>query len=127
MPAQAESESEANSVPSSVLHATATILRFLSNLLKIATNKQVFNSVRELNDLLAVADDTIASLALEALSSLAMLPIAHRHQTPVAEPPTTALHTDSPRSTHARLMLLAKGWGCRGSGLDLADCVTADD
>jgi len=124
---QAESESEANSVPPSVIHATATILRFLSNLLRNATNKQVFNSVRELNDLLAAADDTIASLALEALSSLAMPPFAHRHQTPEAQPPTNALHTDSPRGIHARLMTLAKGWGSRGSGLGLADCVIADD
>jgi len=81
-PNQAESHLEANSVPPSVLRATATILRFLSNLLKNATNKQVFNSVQELNDLLAANDDAIASLALEALSSLAMLPISHRHQTP---------------------------------------------
>lgn len=123
---QAESEEEVNQVPATVIHAVSTILRFLSTLLRHAYNKSVFNSVHEISDLLAAADDGIASLALKVLSNLASLPLLHRMQVHESGVHTTALH--SPSSTVlSRLMVLARGWGTRGCGLGLFECVTFDD
>ena len=125
---QAESAGKANSVSEVVLESVCTILRFLSNLLRNSTNKSVFNSVQELSDLLAAANDNISSLALEVLASLSCPPMLHRQQAPEMQQHTTALHTvSSSCGVHARLMALARGWGSRGSGLGLSACVSADD
>jgi hypothetical protein len=125
---QAASEAEANSVPPSIVHATGTILRFTSLLLKHSVHKFVFNSVRELTNLLAAADDTIAALALETLSAFSLPSKAHRQ--PIQElhnHPLSALQNSEVDCVHSRLMALAKGWGSRGCGLGLVECVTVDD
>lgn len=124
---QAESELEVNSVPPSIIHATSTILRFLSTLLRHAMHKLLFNSVTELSNLLAAADDGIAALALEVLSHLAAPPLVHRLQSQETSQHTTVLHSCTSSVVHSRLMALAKGWGTRGCGLGLATCVTTDD
>ena len=125
---QAESEAEANSVPPSILHATVTILRFTSLLLQNSNHKFVFNSVRELTNLLAAADDAIATLALETLSALSLPPKTHRIPTQdLHQPPFSALQNSQVENVHSRLMMLAKGWGSRGCGLGLVECVTTDD
>ncbi len=124
---QAESEADVNSVPPSIIHAISTILRFLSTLLKHAMQKSLFNSVTELSNLLAAADDGIAALALEVLSNLAAPPLVHRLQSQEIAQHTTMLHASSSSVVQARLMVLAKGWGTRGCGLSLATCVTTDD
>jgi E3 ubiquitin-protein ligase HUWE1 len=125
---QAESEEEVNQVPTTVIHAVSTILRFLSTLLRHAYNKSLFNSVNEISDLLASADDGIASQALKVLSNLATLPLLHRMQVHESGVHTTILHSPSSSSTvHSRLMVLARGWGTRGCGLGLFECVTFDD
>jgi hypothetical protein len=124
---QAESEADVNSVPPSIIHATSTILRFLSTLLRHAMQKSLFNSVTELSSLLAAADDGIAALALEVLSNLAAPPLVHRLQSQEIAQHTTMLHAASSSVVHARLMVVAKGWGTRGCDLGLATCVTTDD
>jgi hypothetical protein len=125
---QAESEA-VEAIPPSAIHALSTILKFLSTLLRHAMNKTLFNSVKELASLLAAADDGIAALALDVLANLVVPPLSHRlqsHEVP-APPHTSALHAMSNSDVHSRLMLLAKGWGTKGCGLDLATCVTTDD
>ena len=106
---QAESEADVNSVPPSIIHATSTILRFLSTLLRHAMQKSLFNSVTELSSLLAAADDGIAALALEVLSNLAAPPLVHRLQSQEIAQHTTMLHAASSSVVHARLMVVAKG------------------
>lgn len=126
---QAESEAGVEAIPPSAIHALSTILKFLSTLLRHAMNKTLFNSVKELASLLAAADDGIAAMALDALANLVVPPLSHRlqsHEVP-APPHTFALHAMSNSDVHSRLMLLAKGWGTKGCGLDLATCVTTDD
>jgi Domain of Unknown Function (DUF908) len=122
----AESPQDVASVPSGVLDTVKVILRFLSSLLRNSSSKSVFNSVEELADLLAAADDTISSLALEGLRNLATPPCLHKQQSPEVNQHTTALHS-SKTASHRRLTALARGWGTRGSGLGLYTCVTADD
>lgn len=114
------------SVPSKVTHMITILLRFLSALLRNSSSKSVFNSVEELVDLLAAADDSVASLALEALCNLATPPCLHKQQSPEVNQHTTLLHS-SKTASHRRLVALARGWGTRGSGLGLFTCVTADD
>ena len=121
----AASVEDVNTVPDSIAQSIAILIRFLSGLLGNSSNKSVFNSVEELVDLLATADDTIASLALEALCSLATPPSIHK-QPPEVQQHTTALH-NSKTTSHKRLIALARGWGSRGSGLGLHSCTTADD
>ena len=123
----AESEREADMVPPSTKHAISTILQFLSSLLRNAYNKNVFNSVPEITNLLAAADDEIASEALEVLSSLAMPVQIHRLGVPDISHNTTALHDSKSPTTFSRLIMLSKGWGSKGSGLGLATIVTTDD
>lgn len=125
---EAESEDQVNQVPASVIHAVSTILRFLSTLLRHAYNKSIFNSVDTISDLLAAADDGIAFLALKVLSNLASLPLYHRTQTQESGMHTTILHSPSSSGiAQSRLMVLARGWGTRGCGLGLFECVTFDD
>jgi Domain of Unknown Function (DUF908). len=123
----AESEADVNSVPATVLHALSTMLQFLSILLRYATNKWIFNSVSELSQLLAAADDHIAALALEVLANLAAPPLSHRLPSQETMPHTTVLHAPSSQDVHSRLMTLARGWGSKGCGLGLLQCVTTDD
>lgn len=123
----AESEHEAEMVPPSTKHAISTILRFLSALLRNAYNKIVFNSVQEITNLLAAADDEIASEALKVLSSLAIPVDIHRLGVPDISHNTTALHDSKSPTTFSRLIMLSKGWGSKGSGLGLATVVTTDD
>lgn len=104
------------------------LLKFLSTLLSHSTNKAVFNSLPELTDLLSSSDDNIAACALEALSSLAVPPQLHRQQGPEMTQHSSALHHQSSNSAvNSRLMTLAKGWGTKGCGLGLLDCVEMDD
>lgn len=124
---QAESESDANAVPSTVIHSISVLLRFLVTLLRHSYNKSLFNSVYEISNLLAAADDGIAALALNVLFNLAISPLLHRMQVQETGNHTTMLHSASSSYVHTRLMLLARGWGTRGSGLGLLDCVTFDD
>jgi hypothetical protein len=117
---------DVSNVPEEATQAICTLLRFLSQLLRNATNKSVFNSVDELADLLAAANDTVASLALEVLCNLATPPALHKQQAPEMHQHSTVLHTNK-TTTHSRLIALAQGWGTRGSGLGLFACATADD
>jgi len=122
----ARSIEEVKNVPDTVRKNIIIILKFLSGLLANSSNKAIFNSVEELVDLLAAADDDIASVALETLCSLAMPPSLHKQQVPEIQQHTTALHA-SKTASHQRLTALAKGWGTRGSGLGLYTCAVSDD
>ncbi len=126
--------------PQEVIQSVISILRFQFQLLRNATNKFVYNSVVELSDLLASSDDNIAALATEVLSALAVPPALHRQQAPESSQHTTALHrsglgsgggggVSSSTSSFVmwKLMGLARGWGTKGSGLGLLQCVTMDD
>jgi hypothetical protein len=75
-----------NSVPSRVTNALQVLLRFSSSLLRNCINKNVYNSVSELADLLGAANDDVASLALDALANLAIPPALHKQQAPNAPP-----------------------------------------
>mmetsp|Transcript_747 Transcript_747/g.1813 ORF Transcript_747/g.1813 Transcript_747/m.1813 type:complete len:4405 (+) Transcript_747:307-13521(+) len=122
----AKSIEEVNSVSDTVRKNILIILKFLSGLLTNSSNKSVFNSVEELVDLLAAADDSIASSSLETLCALAMPPSLHKQQVPEIQTHSTALHT-SKTTSHKRLTALARGWGTRGSGLGLYACAVSDD
>ena len=63
----AESMEDVQSVPADVRNNICVLVRFLAAILLNASNKSVFNTVEELVDLLAAADDDIAAVALEAL------------------------------------------------------------
>ena len=117
---------EAMALPSKIISALDVLLRFLAGLLRNSTNKNVFNSVEELVDLLAAANDDIARLALQCLASVAIPPSLHKQQAPEGHQHISALHS-SKTTSHNRLLALARGWGSRGSGLGLHVCVTADD
>jgi len=80
--AAAASAAAARSVPVPAVEAVRTILRFLSGLLRNSYNKAVFNSLPELSDLLAAADETVSALALDALCQLSIPPLLHRQQQP---------------------------------------------
>jgi Domain of Unknown Function (DUF908) len=99
-------------VPEDATQAASALLQFLSTLLRNATSKSVFNSVDELADLLAAADDTVASLALEVLCNLALPPDLSKQLTPEMHQHSTALHTNKV-TAHGRLIALARGWGTR--------------
>ena len=122
----ATSMEEVNNVPEEATQSLSVLLRFLCALLRNTTNKGVFNSVNEVGDLLAAADDSIASLALEVLAALATPPSLHKQMAPEGYQHSTALN-DPGVSCHRRLVALARGWGSRGAGLGLFQCVTADD
>jgi len=122
----ATSLEEVNSVPDTVRKNIAIILKFLSGLLANSSNKSIFNSVEELVDLLAAADDNIASISLEALCALAIPPSLHKQQVPEIQQHSSALHI-SKSTSHKRLTTLARGWGTRGSGLGLYTCAVSDD
>ena len=122
----AESLDEVNSVPGTVRKHICILVQFLAGMLMNASNKSIFNSVEELVDLLAAADDMIAAVALEALCNLATPPALHKQQAPEVQTHSTALH-NSRTTSHKRLIALARGWGTRGSGLGLYTCSTADD
>jgi hypothetical protein len=78
----AESLEQFASVPDFVAKNICILVRFLAGSLANASNKAVFNSVEELVDLLAAADDTVASVALKTLSHLATPPCLHKQQAP---------------------------------------------
>lgn len=122
----AQSLDDINRVPSDVHKNLSILITFLAGLLANSCNKSVFNSVEELIDLLAAADDSIASVTLEALCNLATPPSLNKQQAPEVQQHSTALHT-SRTTSHKRLIALARGWGSRGSGLGLYTCATADD
>lgn len=131
-------------VPQDVIRAILSILHFQSTLLRNATSKHVYNSVRELSDLLTAANDDVAASALSVLAGLAVPPMLHRQQAPEAGQHSTALHRsgggggdhgvhegEGAEGTSARvmgrLMNLARGWGAKGTGLGLLSCVSMDD
>ena len=122
----AESLDDVNSVPEVVRRNVHILVQFVAGLLLNSSNKAIFNSVEELVDLLAAADDSIAAVALEALCNLATPPCLHKQQAPEVQQHSTALH-NSRTTSHKRLIALARGWGTRGSGLGLYTCSTADD
>lgn len=125
---QAESPEQVNAIPSHVIHAFCTILRFQAMMLKYAYNKSLYSSVEEIGLLLASSNDQIASLALDVLMALASPPILHRFlQSQETALHMTTLHGNSSHAIHSRLMHLAKGWGTKGCGLGLETCVTTDD
>lgn len=130
--------------PEDVTRAILTILHFQSTLLRNATSKHVYNSVRELSDLLTAANDDVAFMALSVLAGLAVPPMLHRQQAPEAGQHSTALHRSGggggdhgdndgggAEGTSARvmgrLMNLARGWGAKGTGLGLLSCISMDD
>eukprot|EP00571_Detonula_confervacea_P003423 CAMPEP_0172329052 /NCGR_PEP_ID=MMETSP1058-20130122/60671_1 /TAXON_ID=83371 /ORGANISM="Detonula confervacea, Strain CCMP 353" /LENGTH=4507 /DNA_ID=CAMNT_0013046199 /DNA_START=90 /DNA_END=13614 /DNA_ORIENTATION=- len=115
-------------IPPAAIHAIQSILKFQSHLLRNATNKSIYNSIPQLSNLLTASNDDIASLAIETLSALATPPMLHRQQAPEMSQHTTALHRMGANSQVMwRLMGLARGWGTKGSGLGLLQCVTMDD
>ena len=134
-----------NVVPEDVTRAILSILHFQSTLLRNATSKHVYNSVRELSDLLTAANDDVAASALSVLAGLAVPPMLHRQQAPEAGQHSTALHRSGGGSggdhgdndgegvegtsarVMGRLMNLARGWGAKGTGLGLLSCVSMDD
>lgn len=122
----ANSLEEVNSVPEWVHKSLTIMLRFLSGLMENSSNKSLFNSVEELVDLLAAADDNIAAIALEVLCALSTPPALHKQQAPEIQQHSSALHS-SRTTSHKRLVAMARGWGTRGSGLGLFTCCTADD
>ena len=122
----ARSLEDVNSVPDTVRKNIVIILKFLSGLLANSSNKTIFNSVEELVDLLAAADDNISSASLETLCALATPPSLHKQQVPEIQQHCSALH-QSKSASHKRLTALARGWGTRGSGLGLYTCAVADD
>ena len=124
--APAESVEATQHVSPNIVSAITVLLRFLCSLLRNSSSKSVFNSVEELTDLLAAADDTVASLALQGLCHLATPPCLHKQQSPEVNQHTTLLHS-SKTASHRRLVALARGWGTRGAGLGLYTCVTTDD
>jgi len=144
---KAEGGSHSNNnddVPEEVTRAILSILHFQSTLLRNATSKHVYNSVRELSDLLTAANDDVAASALSVLAGLAVPPMLHRQQAPEAGQHSTALHRsgggggdhgdnegEGAEGTSARvmgrLMNLARGWGAKGTGLGLLSCVSMDD
>jgi hypothetical protein len=138
--------------PQEVIHSILSILRFQSQLLRNATSKFVYNSVVELSDLLSSSEDEIAACAIETLAALAVPPALHRQQAPEISQHTTALHRSSSsgggggigmmnsmNAGHAgaasntstlvmsKLLGLSRGWGTKGTGLGLLQCVTMDD
>jgi len=137
-----------------VINQLSTILQFLSQLLKNAINKSIFNSVSELSLLLSSSNDDIVSLSINVLCSLSIPPMLHRQSCPELGGHVTALHRASrqgfggggrwqpgrePGSSGEeskgredcnvmwKLISLSKGWGSKGSGLGLLDCITLDD
>ena len=122
----AASLEEVESVPDTVRNNLTIILKFLSGLLANSSNKSIFNSVEDVVDLLAAADDNIAYTSLEVLHSLATPPSLHKQQVPEIQQHSTALHI-SKSASHKRLTALARGWGTRGSGLGLYTCAVSDD
>jgi hypothetical protein len=126
--AVAQNLQHAQSIPETVVQTTCTILQFLASFLRNSINKPVFNSVGEISALLAAADDTIADLALQTLSSLSLPPLLSRQHTQEVNQHSSALHLAPPQTgVHSRLMELARGWGTKGTDLSLVDCVSADD
>ena len=126
IPQAAKSMADVERIAAKTTKSVCILLRFLRALLRNATNKSVFNSADEVGDLLAAADDIVAGLALEVLAAVATPPSLHKQTTPEVHQHSTALH--SPRvACHRRLLALARGWGSRGAGLGLFQCVTADD
>ena len=133
------------SPPQEVIQSVISILRFQSQLLRNSTSKFVYNSVVELSDLLTSSDDEIASLATETLAALAVPPALHRQQAPEISQHTTALHrsgsgisgaggvgytgasSNTSNFVMGKLLGLARGWGTKGTGLGLLQCVTMDD
>ena len=149
--------------PNQVIQSISTILTFQSTLLRNGTNKYIYNSVTELSTLLSSSNDTIVSLTIDVLSSLAIPTMLHRQQGPELMSMnssmggglpnvTTALHRASGAATindanedeggeekkkeekkeedcnvMYKLMALARGWGTKGSGLGLLDCIVMDD
>lgn len=125
---QAETPEQVNAIPSHVIHAFCTILRFQAMMLKYAYNKSLYSSTEEMGLLLASSNDQIASLALDVLMALASPPILHRFlQSQETALHMTTLHGNASHVIHSRLMHLAKGWGTKGCGLGLETCVTTDD
>ena len=153
-----------HSPPNQVIQSISTILTFQSTLLRNGTNKYIYNSVIELSTLLSSSNDTIVSLTIDVLSSLAIPTMLHRQQGPELMSMnnssmggglpnvTTALHRASGSATinnaneegggeeetkkeeeeedcnvMYKLMALARGWGTKGSGLGLLDCIVMDD
>lgn len=134
-----EKDEKEDAVPPGVLSSLRTILRFQSILLRNATSKSIYNSVSHLSSLLSCYDDSVASLAIEVCSSLAIPPMLHRQQAPELGNHTTGLHRASlgggtegadggdGTAVMARLLRCARGWGTKGSGLGLLRCVAMDD
>ena len=121
-----DADHKAEDTPQHVISSLEYILTFLATLLRNAINKTIFNSVFELSSLLAASSDKIASLALEALAALATPPMLHRQMTPELASHTTRLHNLTMNSILARrLMDMAKGWGSKGSGLGLFQCINS--
>ena len=82
-------------VPTLVINQLSTILTFLSQLLKNAINKSIFNSVTELSLLLSSSNDDIVSLSINVLCSLSIPPMLHRQSCPELGGHVTALHRAS--------------------------------
>jgi len=78
-----------------VINQLSTILQFLSQLLKNAINKSIFNSVSELSLLLSSSNDDIVSLSINVLCSLSIPPMLHRQSCPELGGHVTALHRAS--------------------------------
>jgi len=121
-----DSNHTAEETPQHVISSLEYILTFIATLLRNAINKTIFNSIFELSSLLAASSDSIASLALEALAALATPPMLHRQMTPELASHTTRLHSMTMNSILARrLMDMARGWGTKGSGLGLLQCINS--
>ena len=100
-----------------------SILTFQTALLKNATSKSLYNSLPHLNLLLASSCDSLASLAIEVLASLASPLMLHRQQAPEMQQHTTKLHGSGMGGSGSgsgasdasvvmwRLMQCARGWG----------------
>ncbi|KAL7543885.1 hypothetical protein ACHAXR_013277 [Thalassiosira sp. AJA248-18] len=128
-----------SSPPPSIINQISTILTFQTTLLRSATSKHLYSSVPHLSSLLASSSDTISHKAIETLAALAMPPMLHRQQAPEISQHTTQLHNLSKRGNGGsggsgggsevmeRLVSLARGWGTKGSGLGLLQCVEMDD
>ncbi|CAM9533904.1 unnamed protein product, partial [Chrysoparadoxa australica] len=110
---------------SDAVEVVTACLRFTSLLLHHSINKHVYSSTEYLIQLLAARDDTMAMLALECLTALAVPPMVHRQQLVI--PFNRAIGLAGDKELSSKLTALSRGWGGRGQGMGLLNCVVAED
>ena len=111
--------------PPAALAFLKKILTFTASLLNHSYNKHVYNSHSSLALLLSSSNDSVAHLALEGITALAVPPMVHRQQSPDVSPHQTPLHNSATLSS--KLLLLSRGWGTSSTSLSLAACISPSE